>query len=70
MPVADLGDRRLNCRIDGAPDGPAVGFLNALGTGARFKLMRGFGHLPCVEAPERCGALLTGFLRQIGHIQD
>lgn len=36
--------------------------------GARFELMRGVGHLPCVEDPAGYGALLTGFLSEIGHI--
>ena len=36
--------------------------------GARFELLRGTGHLPCVEAPEAYAALLTDFLRSTGHI--
>ncbi|MEM6727518.1 MAG: 3-oxoadipate enol-lactonase [Pseudomonadota bacterium] len=36
--------------------------------GARFELMRRAGHLPCVENPEGYAALLTGFLKEIGHI--
>ncbi|MFQ6546322.1 3-oxoadipate enol-lactonase [Aestuariibius sp. 2305UL40-4] len=36
--------------------------------GARFEIMRGVGHLPCVEDPETYAALLTGFLREIGHL--
>ena len=37
--------------------------------GSRFALMRGVGHLPCIEAPEAHAALLTGFLDQIGHLE-
>jgi 3-oxoadipate enol-lactonase len=36
--------------------------------GARFHLVRGAGHLPCVEKPGEYAALLTDFLREIGHV--
>lgn len=36
--------------------------------GARFHLIRGAGHLPCVEKPEDFAAVLSGFLRDIGHV--
>lgn len=36
--------------------------------GARFELIRGAGHLPCVEKPEEYAALLTGFLKETGHV--
>ena len=36
--------------------------------GARFELIRGAAHLPCVEQPENYAAILTEFLRQQGHI--
>ncbi|MHA6344778.1 3-oxoadipate enol-lactonase [Roseivivax sp. CAU 1761] len=35
--------------------------------GAAFELIRGAGHLPCVEAPEEYAAILTGFLKAQGH---
>ncbi len=35
--------------------------------GSRFELIRGAGHLPCVEKPERFSALLTSFLKDIAH---
>ena len=35
--------------------------------GSRFELIRGAGHLPCVEKPEVFARLLTGFLKDIGH---
>ena len=36
--------------------------------GSRFELIRRAGHLPCVEVPETYAALLTGFLRETGHV--
>jgi 3-oxoadipate enol-lactonase len=36
--------------------------------GSAFSLIRGAGHLPCVEAPEDYARILTGFLRETGHI--
>jgi 3-oxoadipate enol-lactonase len=36
--------------------------------GSRFELMRGAGHLPMVEKPEAYAALLTTFLKDIGHV--
>jgi len=35
--------------------------------GARFHLVRGAGHLPCVERPEEYAEVLTGFLQDVGH---
>lgn len=34
--------------------------------GARFALIRGAGHIPCVEAPAELGALIGGFIREEG----
>ncbi len=36
--------------------------------GSRFYLIRGVGHLPCVEKPEEYAKILTGFLKEIGHV--
>lgn len=36
--------------------------------GARFELMRRAGHMAPVERPEAYAALLTAFLREIGHV--
>jgi 3-oxoadipate enol-lactonase len=36
--------------------------------GSRFHLVRGAGHLPCVEKPDEYAELLTAFLREIGHV--
>jgi len=35
--------------------------------GSKFELMRRTGHLACVEDPEAYAALITTFLREIGH---
>jgi 3-oxoadipate enol-lactonase len=35
--------------------------------GSRFALIRGAGHLPCVEKPHEYAEILTGFLKDIGH---
>jgi 3-oxoadipate enol-lactonase len=34
--------------------------------GARFEIIRGVGHIPSIEAPERLGALIGGFLKEQG----
>jgi 3-oxoadipate enol-lactonase len=36
--------------------------------GSRFHLVRGAGHLPCVEKPGEYAEVLTAFLREIGHV--
>jgi 3-oxoadipate enol-lactonase len=36
--------------------------------GAEFRLLRGSGHLPPVDAPEAFSEALSGFLRRIGHV--
>jgi 3-oxoadipate enol-lactonase len=35
--------------------------------GSKFHLIRGAGHLPCVEAPEDYARVLTEFIRETGH---
>jgi len=35
--------------------------------GSQFELIRGAGHLPMVEAPERYAEILNAFLSEIGH---
>ena len=34
--------------------------------GARFELIEGAGHLPCVEDPDKVAGLITGFLEENG----
>ena len=36
--------------------------------GSRFHLIRGAGHLPCVEKPQEYAETLTAFLKDIGHV--
>ncbi|MEQ9694691.1 3-oxoadipate enol-lactonase [Shimia sp. SDUM112013] len=38
--------------------------------GSQFALIRRAGHLPCVEKPDEFTALLTGFLRATGHMEQ
>lgn len=40
----------------------------ALIPGAAFRLIRGAGHMPCIEQPEAVAAEIGGFLRATGHI--
>lgn len=53
---------------DGATPPDLVRETVALIPGARFELMRRAGHLAPVEQPEAYAALLTRFLRDIGHV--
>jgi len=53
---------------DGATPPDLVRETVGLVPGSRFELMRGVGHIPCVEDPDGYAALLTGFLKEIGHI--
>ncbi|MBW4710355.1 3-oxoadipate enol-lactonase [Roseobacter sp. YSTF-M11] len=36
--------------------------------GSQFHIIRKAGHLPCVEQPEEYGAILTRFLKEVGHV--
>ena len=36
--------------------------------GSQFHLIRGAGHLPCVEKPEEFAQVLTRFLTDVGHV--
>jgi 3-oxoadipate enol-lactonase len=40
----------------------------ALIPGSRFELIRNAGHLPPAEQPEALGRLISGFLKEIGHV--
>jgi 3-oxoadipate enol-lactonase len=55
---------------DGSTPPDLVKEMADLIPGARYELMRGVGHLPCVEAPGAYAALVTDFLRAIGHLED
>ncbi len=51
---------------DGATPPELVGALAALIPGARFEVIEGAGHLPCVEAPETLAGLMTAFFAETG----
>lgn len=53
---------------DGATPPDLVRELADLIPGSKFELMRGAGHLPCVEQPEAYAAHLVKFLDEIGHL--
>ncbi|MFV0473723.1 MAG: 3-oxoadipate enol-lactonase [Pikeienuella sp.] len=53
---------------DGSTPPDLVRETAALIPGAEFHLIRDAGHIPCVEQPEALAALLTGFLKRIGHV--
>lgn len=36
--------------------------------GSKFHLVRGAGHLPCIEKPEEYAEVLNGFIKAVGHI--
>lgn len=36
--------------------------------GSKFELIRRSGHLPCVDAPQKYAEVLTGFLKETGHL--
>lgn len=52
---------------DGATPPDLMRETAALIAGAEFQLIRGVGHLPCVENPAGYAALLNGFLTRIAH---
>ena len=52
---------------DGATPPDLVRETVALIPGSRLALIRGAGHLPCVDQPASYAAELTGFLRECGH---
>ena len=53
---------------DGATPPDLVREMQELIAGSRFHLIRGAGHLPCVEKPDEYARVLTDFLRETGHI--
>ena len=58
--LALAGDR------DGSTPPDLVRETAALVPGSRFEIVRGAGHLPCVDAPDETAALISGFLRDLG----
>jgi 3-oxoadipate enol-lactonase len=55
---------------DGSTPPDLVRELADLIPGARYDLIRGAGHLPCVEKPDAFAAILLRFLGGIGHLPD
>lgn len=53
---------------DGSTPPDLVRETAALVPGSRFHLVRGAGHLPCVEKPDDYARVLTGFLEEIRHV--
>ncbi|UWQ97022.1 3-oxoadipate enol-lactonase [Rhodobacteraceae bacterium M385] len=53
---------------DGATPPDLVRELAELIPGSKFELMRGAGHLPCVEDPQTYAKHLSTFLSEIGHL--
>ena len=53
---------------DGATPPDLVRETADLVKGSRFHLIRGAGHLPCVEKPQAYVDALIGFLKEIGHV--
>ena len=35
--------------------------------GSQFNLIKGVGHIPCVEAPEKYAKILSDFMKETGH---
>ena len=53
---------------DGSTPPDLVRETASLITGADFRLIRGAGHLPCVEKPQEYAEVLAGFLKEAGHV--
>lgn len=53
---------------DGATPPDLVRETAALIKGSKFHLVRGAGHLPCVEKPEEYAKVLSDFIRETGHV--
>jgi 3-oxoadipate enol-lactonase len=72
---ATTGALRLPTQViagdaDGSTPPDLVQELATLIPGARYDLIRGAGHLPCVEKPDEFAAILMRFLRDIGHLPE
>ncbi|MEM6371742.1 MAG: 3-oxoadipate enol-lactonase [Pseudomonadota bacterium] len=53
---------------DGATPPDLMRETTGLVPGSQFHLIRGAGHLPCVERPEEYARVITDFMRATGHI--
>lgn len=52
---------------DGSTPPDMVRELTEIVAGAEYHLIRGAGHLPCVENPKEYASVLTRFLAKVGH---
>ncbi|MFV1592584.1 3-oxoadipate enol-lactonase [Phaeobacter sp. JH20_36] len=84
MPLADVGDIRVNYQLDGTPDGPTLVFANSLGTDLHVwddvvtRLppslriirydLRGHGGTSATPAPYSMGALVRDAERLLDHL--
>ncbi|MCB1388007.1 MAG: 3-oxoadipate enol-lactonase [Rhodobacteraceae bacterium] len=55
---------------DGSTPPDLVRETAGLVPGSRFALIRGSGHLPCVDQPQAYADILTEFIRETGHLAD
>lgn len=55
---------------DGSTPPDLVRELAGLIPGAEFALIRGAGHLPCIDRPDDYAAIVTDFLKAVGHVRD
>ncbi len=53
---------------DGSTPPDLVKEMAELIPGAQYDLIRGAGHLPCVEKPAEYADVLATFLKEIGHV--
>ncbi|WP_158971796.1 3-oxoadipate enol-lactonase [Chachezhania sediminis] len=54
--------------VDGSTPPDLVRETIDLIPGSKFEIIRGTGHLPCVEDPEAYARILTTFIKEIGHV--
>lgn len=54
--------------VDGSTPPDLVRETTDLVAGSKFHLIRGSGHLPCVENPDEYARVLAEFLQEIGHV--
>ena len=53
---------------DGSTPPDLVRETSNLIPGSKFYLIKGAGHLPCVEAPIKYANILSGFMKELGHV--
>ena len=53
---------------DGSTPPDLVRETSNLIPGSKFNLIKGAGHIPCVEAPIKYANILSGFMKELGHV--